>query len=223
MPNKEIPGVEVGLYVDIEGTKTLVAARRSLEFEETTEQVDLSHADNMFATRRITGVDATANTITAEGDCVREVTIRPDIAILKNADLAGDYTADAAALSDGDTVITLAEDITGETVEGLVRFVAPYGFMKRAAGQQDWSASLSGLLLLDEATGSFAASHKALRDAKKNEDPITVQVRYPATDGSNPREEGEAIVTSVSLTSPYNEEATVDVELSGADVLAYLT
>lgn len=51
MPSEEVMGHEFGVYAPIEDasgvvTQTLVAGSRSIDFEETTEMVDASHADN---------------------------------------------------------------------------------------------------------------------------------------------------------------------------------
>lgn len=140
MANQEQKGADIGIYVDVEGTMTLVAARRNFELEETTEGIDIGH----------------------EG--------------------------------------------TG-------------GWVRRMAGQQDWSASIDSVLLLDDVTGSFEASHKAIRDAKRAGETVTVEVRYPGSEDH--KDQGEAIVTSITLTSPYNEEATVALELSAAGELTY--
>ena len=132
MANSEIEGVNIGLYADVSGTMTLVAARQNVELEETTETIDIGHADN-------------------------------------------------------------------------------YGWLEKLPGQQDFTFSWDGLMLYDEATGSFAASHEALRQTKRNGNLLSLQLRYPG----GLADAGDAIITSLTLTAPYDEAATFAIEGEG--------
>lgn len=224
MPNVETEGALVGFYVDIAGAKTLVAAKRGLELEETSEMIDMTHADNMTAPIIVVDIDTTNDEITIQGDRRRELNAHPSFSLVGTASDDGDYEAASTSLLSGDTVITLVGAVSGGTVgNGRALIVAPYGFMERTPGQQDWNASVDGVMLLDDGTGSFEASHDALRDAKRNENEILTQMRYPNTDGTNPRDEANALVSSVTLTAPYDGEATVAIELEGADPLVFKT
>lgn len=132
----EVEGVNVGLYVDISGTYTLVAAKRGLELEESAETIDVGHADN-------------------------------------------------------------------------------YGWIERIAGQQEFSVSWDGIMLLDDATGSFEASHQHLRQTKRQGNIIALEVRYPF---GGPTDTGSGIITSLTLTAPYDDAATIaaDIESTGS-------
>lgn len=143
MALEETVGTVLGVYVDVSGTMTLVAARQDLELNETAE--------------------------------TREVT---------NASTGGDWR-------------------------------------EFLAGAQEWTISLGHILLLDDETGAYEASHKAMRDAKRNRNQITVQLRYPGTD--NAAETGNAIITELSLTAGYDEMGTVSATLQGAGPLTYQT
>lgn len=136
MPLQETKGAVVGIYADVSGTQTLVAARRDLELTESTD---------------------TRETTTTQAGAWK--TFRP--------------------------------------------------------GAQDWTASLSHLLLIDDASGETEASQKALIDAKRNRNIIAIQVQYPG--GS--KDEGDAIVEELTTSAGYDEMATVDVSLQGTGPL----
>lgn len=142
MSQDETKGAALGLWVPVSGTKTLVAARRDLELNETAD------------TREITTADS------------------------------------------------------GDWREFL-------------AGAQEWDLSLGHMLLLDDQTGDMEASHQALKDAKRNKNIIEAQLRYP---GSNDNaEQGDCLVTELTLTSGYDEMATVAVTLQGTGPLSEVT
>lgn len=224
MPNVETEGALVGFYADVSGVQTLVAAKRGFELEETAETIDMTHADNMVAPIVVQAINTTADEVTIEGDRRRELNAHPNFSLVGTAGDDGDYEATSLSLSSGNTVVGISGSFSNGTVgNGRALVTAPYGFMQRTPGQQDWNASLDAVMLLDDGTGSFEASHEALRDAKRNENPILTQVRYPNTDGSNPRDEARALVTSVTLTAPYDDAATVAMEVEGIESLVYRT
>jgi len=136
MANQEVKGANVGLYVDVSGTQTLVAAKQGLDFEESMDTIDVGHSDN-------------------------------------------------------------------------------FGWMERIAGQQEFSVSWDGIMLLDDGTGSFAASHQRLRQAKRQGEIVTLEIRYPF---GGPTDQGQGLVTTVTLTAPYDGAATIaaDIESVGA-------
>lgn len=92
-----------------------------------------------------------------------------------------------------------------------------YGWMERLYGQQEYSVDWDGVMLLDDSSGSFAASHKALRDAKRNGNIIAVEVRYPF---GVPSDSGDALVTSITLSAPYDAEATISVSLESTGAIS---
>lgn len=141
MANTELTGLDIGFYVPISGTQTLVAAKRNLELEEGMDPIDVGHAGNE-------------------------------------------------------------------------------GWLARIAGQQEFSVDFDGVMLLDDGTGSFEASHNRLRQAKRGGEIITVQVRYPF--GSN-ADEGPALIETITLTAPYDAEATIAVSLISAGKLQEVT
>ncbi len=130
--HSEIKGAVVGLYVPVNGTSTLVAARRDFELSEST--------------------DTRETTSTATGEWKE---FRP--------------------------------------------------------GAQEWSASLTHMLLIDVTDGSLEASHQALRDAKRNRNFASLEVQYPG----GTVDEGEGLVEELALDAPYDEVATVDVSIQG--------
>lgn len=224
MPNTETEGALIGIYVDVSGTQTLVAAKRGLELEETAETIDMTHADNMVAPIVVLNIDTANDEITVAGDRRRELNAHPVFDVVGTVGDDGEYEAASTSLSSGDTVVTLVGSVSnGGVGNGRALIVAPYGFMERAPGQQDWNASLDNVALLDDGTGTFEASHDALRDAKRNQSTILTQVRYPNTDGSNPRDEAKAMVTSINLTAPYDDGATIAMDLDGAEPLIWKT
>lgn len=141
MANKETKGADVGLYVDIAGTQTLVAAKRGLEFEESSDTIDAGHNDNL-------------------------------------------------------------------------------GWPTRLPGQQDATIDWDGVMLLDDQTGAFAASHNALRQAKRNGDVVTCQIRYPY---GNLADQGDFLIETITLTAPYDAEATISVSLSVTGAVSEVT
>lgn len=136
MADKEVKGVNVGLYVDISGTYTLVAAKRGLEFEENTDTIDIGHSDN-------------------------------------------------------------------------------YGWIERLPGQQEATVDWDGLVLLDDATGNFAASHQALRQTKRQGNILALEIRYPF---GGSVDQGSGIITSLNISAPYDGETTfsASIESTGA-------
>jgi predicted secreted protein len=70
---------------------------------------------------------------------------------------------------------------------------------------------LTHLLLLDQSTGELEASQKAVRDAKRNRNIITLQVQYPG----GTKDEGEGIIEELTLSAGYDEMATMDVSIQG--------
>lgn len=224
MPNSETEGVLVGFFADVGGTPTLVAARRGLELEETADTIDISHADNRRAPINVLALNTGNDEVTIQGDRRRELDTYKEFELRGTAGDDGTYTATGTSLSSGNTVVSVSGGISNGTVgTGRALIVAPYGFIQRTPGQQDWSASLDNVMLLDDSTGSFEASHNALRQSKRNENPIGIQVRYPNADASNPRDEASGLVTSITLTAPYDGEATVAFELEGQEPLVYAT
>lgn len=139
MANSEVKGVNVGLYVDISGTYTLVAAKRGLEFEETAETIDIGHADN-------------------------------------------------------------------------------YGWIERLPGQQEFSVDWDGLVLLDDSTGSFEASHQHLRQTKRQGNILAVEVRYPF---GGPVDQGSGIITSLNISAPYDGETTFSASIESTGDLTF--
>jgi predicted secreted protein len=220
MPNVETEGALVGLYCDVSGTQTLVAAKRGLDVEESSDSIDMSHSDNRVAPIEVTNIGS--SDVTVKGDRRREINAHPEFELRNTPNDDGVYEATGTSLSGGNTVISVSATLSGGSPgNGRALIVAPYGFIERVPGQQDWNASFDGVLLLDDATGSFEASHDALRDAKRNQNTILTQVRYPNTDGSNPRDEARALVSSMTLTAPYDGAATIAIELDGAEPLVY--
>jgi predicted secreted protein len=69
--------------------------------------------------------------------------------------------------------------------------------------------------LIDDQSGETEASQKALIDAKRNRNIISIQVQYPG--GS--KDEGDAIVEELTTSAGYDEMATVDVSLQGTGPL----
>lgn len=224
MPTVETEGALVGFYADVSGVQTLVAARRGLELEETSDTIDMTHADNMVAPIVVLNIDTSNDTIEISGDRRRELNAHPSFDLVGTSGDDGAYEATSTSLSGGNTVVSISGSFSNGTVlDGRALIVAPYGFMEREPGQQDWTASLDHVMLLDDSTGAFEASHQALREAKRNQNTILVQVRYPNTDGTNPRDEADALVSSITLTGPYDDTATVSMELEGATPLIYKT
>lgn len=82
-------------------------------------------------------------------------------------------------------------------------------------GAHEWSVSLTHVLLMDKAAGTIEASQKALRDAKRNEIIITVEVRYPGTAGNETKDEGDGLITELNTSADYDSLATVDVSIQG--------
>lgn len=225
MPNRETEGLFVAFYADVSGTQTLVAAKRGLELEETTDNIDVSHATNMRAPIEVLNLDTSNDEVTIRGDRALELNAHPTFELVNTDGDDGTYEAASVSLSGGDTVITVSGDITNGGLTGTAQalIIAPYGYIQRIPGQQDWSASWDGIMLLDDATGSFEASHEALRNAKRNENSVLVQTRYPNTDGSNPRDEGDVYIETITLTAPYDAEATIAMDMVSDAPLVFKT
>lgn len=225
MPDVENSGLLIGMYVDIAGTKTLVAAKRGMEIEESADMIDVSHADNMKAPIRVLSMSAANDTVTLSGDRRVELNSHPEFALQGTAAENGAKTAASVSLNgSNNTVVTVAGGIANDTFGLATAFVvAPYGFPARLRGEQDWNASWDGVMLLDDQTGDFAASHNALREAKRTQSPVTLEFRYPHAGASIPRDESEGVISSVTLTAPYDAEATVAVEIESATPLNYIT
>ena len=79
-------------------------------------------------------------------------------------------------------------------------------------GAQEWEASLSALLLIDNSTGAFEASQKAIQDAHRNQDIITFEARYPG----GTKDQGDALVTSLTTTGNYDENGSLDASFQGS-------
>jgi predicted secreted protein len=82
-------------------------------------------------------------------------------------------------------------------------------------GAQEWEASLSALLLIDKSTGTLEASQSAIQDAHRNQNIITVEARYPG----GAKDQGDAIVTSVTTGANYDENGTIDASFQGTGPL----
>jgi len=78
-------------------------------------------------------------------------------------------------------------------------------------GAQDWEVSLSYILLIDESTGSLEASQKALQDAHRNQDIITMEIRYPG----GTKDQGDALITNLTTSANYDELGSVDGTFQG--------
>jgi predicted secreted protein len=99
-----------------------------------------------------------------------------------------------------------------ETAEAVdASHAGNFPWATKKPGQQDSSLDLENVHLVDTATGELDASHQALLDAKRNGDEVTVQVRRPG----GKQDEIPMIVTSVSISMPYNEVATNSISLEG--------
>ena len=226
MPLRETEGSYIGFYADVSGTMTLVAAKQSFEFEETAETIDVSHAENMWAPLPVLSIDATNDEFVLPGDRRIEVNTHPTVELVNAGTDDGEYEATDTSYdeTDDETTVSVGSSLDGGDASGArALIIAPYGFMQKLPGQQDWTLSQDGILLMDTQTGSFEESYQALRDAKHDNEPIMVQVRYPAADGSVPKDESEGIITSLTTTAPYDEAATVSIEMEGSDPLVYST
>lgn len=79
-------------------------------------------------------------------------------------------------------------------------------------GLYSWSISADGVYIPNE------AAYVALKNAMRNKTKIKVRIRENGTD----EEEGQALVTSRELDSPYEAEATYSLELQGTGALTTL-
>jgi len=226
MPNVEAQGAAIGFYAPVGGTTTLVAARRNLELSEDADTLDATHVDNMRVGGPITSVDTTNDTITVDHLTTKELERGKRGEIVQSTGNDGDYTWTAANVTDngdGTHTITVNESIDDAAADGLLYVPSPHGNRVYKYSYNEWGVSLENVLLVDTTTGSFEASHRALVSAKRHGKVIGVEIQYPATDGSSPRDVGDAILEEHTLTSPYDELATVSISVTGDGALTHKT
>jgi predicted secreted protein len=85
----------------------------------------------------------------------------------------------------------------------------------RVPDMNDWSASIDGLLLFDEGTGSMDATQRRLQTAVREKEEVTVEVQYPG----GYVDEGTAFVETFSLEAPHDDLSTYSADLSAASPL----
>lgn len=96
-------------------------------------------------------------------------------------------------------------DVTTKDSSGAMR--------ERLATFISWSVACDGLWVESD------AGLQALRDNWRNRSLVTIRIKFADDD----IEEGQAIITSVDLDSPYDDAATYSAEFSGASELTPLT
>ena len=220
--NIEAQGAAIGFYAPVGGTDTLVAARRNLELSEDADTLDATHVDNMRVGGQIVGVDTTNNNITVERFTTKELERGQRGEIIGSSGNDGDYTWAASGVTDngnGTHTISVNESIGDPTADGFLYVPSPHGNRVYKYNYNEWGVSLENVLLIDKSTGSFETSHNALVEAKRHGKTIGIKIRYPNTDGSDPRDEGDAIIEEHTLTSPYDELATVSISATGDGAL----
>lgn len=94
------------------------------------------------------------------------------------------------------------------------------GWRTFVAGAQEWSTSFSNLLLLDDQTGAIEASQRALVDAKRNRNVITLELRWPF--GSE-AERGDAIIEEINFSMNFDEMSQVEFSAQGTGPIQTVT
>jgi len=222
--NTEAQGAAVGFYAPVGGTDTLVAARRNIELSEDADTLDATHADSMRVGGAITSVDTGSDTITVKDLTTKELRRGQRGEIVRSTGNDAGYTwgaSDVTDNGDGTHTISLNESIGDSTVDGLLYVPSPHGQRIYKYNYNEWGVSLEHVLLIDQSTGSFEASHRALLRAERHGRLIGVKIRYPNEDSSDPRDEGNGYITDFTLTSPYDELATVSISVDGSGPLTH--
>jgi predicted secreted protein len=213
--NVEAQGSSIAFYAPVNGTETLVAARRSLELSEDADTLDATHADNMRVGGAVTNVST--NTLTVESLSTKELERGQRGEVFgTDGSSSGKVTWSASDVTDngdGTHDVTVNESLGGS--EAMLYVPAPHGSRVYKYNFNEWAVDLENVLLIDKDTGSFEASHRALVEAKRHGRIIATKIKRPSTDGSTPGDEGDGIVTDLTLTSPYNELATVSISVQG--------
>lgn len=218
--NIEAQGAAIGFYAPVGGTDTLVAARRNLELSEDADTLDATHADNMRVGGKITS--ASSGSITVERLTTKELRRAQRGEIVESSGEDGDYSwtaSDVTDNGDGTHTISVSGSVSSGAQGGFLYVPSPHGNRVYKYNYNEWGVSLENVLLIDKNTGSFETSHNALVEAKRHGKTIGVKIRYPNTDGSDPRDEGDAIIEEHTLTSPYDELATVSISATGDGAL----
>jgi predicted secreted protein len=211
MPNREADGAAIGFYADVNGTTTLVAARRSFELSDTADTIDKTHVDNMQVGATIRSVNT--GTMTVDLISTRELKVANRGTIKGGGDLTWGDT-DVTDNGDGTHDVTFSG--SGSPSQGDVLLVpSPNGSNRYVYDRGEWEVSLETVVLIDPGTGDFAPSHQALLDANRNGSVIGVKIERPKTDGTAASESGDAIVTEYQSTYPHDGIATASITVKG--------
>lgn len=96
------------------------------------------------------------------------------------------------------------------------------GWRNRLGSLRDWTASASTVILMDTVAGGFDAAFAALKSSLQDGNTpgtnvIGVEIEYP--DGST--DTGQAIITQLQMSGPYDGVAEGSINLEGNGALVY--
>jgi hypothetical protein len=223
MPNTEVQGASVGVYGNLNGSQTLLAGRRNVELSDTADTLDSTHADNL----RVGGPieSATTSEITVSQLLASELELAKRGEIVKASGGTGDYTWDASDVTDnndGTVTVTVNGDPSGAD-DGLLYVPSPHGNRTFIYDRHEWELSLENVMIIDQDTGAFEASQRALQRIHRHGEIVEVRFVYPTRNDSPPRDEGEAFITDFTTGANNGDLATASMTLTGREKLEYVT
>lgn len=216
MPNREADGSAIGFYANVNGSMTLVAARRGFELSDTADTIDKTHVDNMQVGAPIRSVNT--GTITVEFISTRELKVANRGTLKNGGDLTWSDT-DVTDNGDGTHDVTFSGGAS-PTAGDLLLVPSPNGANRYTYDRNEWEVSLETVVLIDDDNGDFAPSHQALTNARRNGSVIGVKIERPTTDGTDQSESGDAIVTEFQSSYPHDGIATASITVKGRGELS---
>lgn len=106
--------------------------------------------------------------------------------------------------------------INGETIDAS--HAGNFGWRRKLAGQLEWSASATVVVIMDEASPfGFGSAMEYFRAQQRLRNEVEAQIQYP--EGST--DEGPCIINQWQVSGPYDNVAEGSVQLEGADALTF--